>query len=40
MSTTNNALVKIAATAKWDEGVRTTHTIRDFEKFPMDEPVH
>lgn len=40
MSTTNNALVKIAATAKWDEGVRSTHTIRDFEGFPMDEPVH
>ena len=40
MSTKDSTLVKIAATAKWDEGVRSTHAIRDFEQFPMDEPVH
>ncbi|PIC73944.1 OsmC family protein [Sporosarcina sp. P17b] len=39
MSTKNSTLVKIAATAKWDQGVRSTHSIRNFEAFPMDEPV-
>lgn len=32
-------LVKMGAKGKWEEGVRSVHTIRDFEAFSMDEPV-
>ncbi|MDV6378629.1 OsmC family protein [Sporosarcina sp. GW1-11] len=38
MSTKNSTLVKMGATATWEEGIRSTHTIRDFEGFSMDEP--
>lgn len=33
-----STLVKIGAKAEWEEGVRSTHVIRNFEPFSMDEP--
>lgn len=39
MTLKNNTLVKMGATAKWEEGIRSTNQIRDFEQFSMDEPV-
>ncbi|ARD47940.1 OsmC family protein [Sporosarcina sp. P33] len=38
MSTKNSTLVKMGASAAWKEGIRSTHTIRHFEEFSMDEP--
>lgn len=38
MSTKNSTLVKIGASGEWTEGVRSTHQIRGFEAFSMDEP--
>lgn len=38
MSTKNSTLVKMGASGKWQEGIRSTHTIREFEAFSMDEP--
>ncbi|WP_096200528.1 OsmC family protein [Bacillus sp. FJAT-45350] len=34
-----NTLVKISATGKWDEQVKSSHNIREFNSFIMDEPV-
>ncbi|PIC64926.1 osmotically inducible protein C [Sporosarcina sp. P13] len=38
MSAKNSTLVKMGAAALWEEGIRSTHTIRNFEGFSMDEP--
>lgn len=35
---TKSSLVKMAAKGKWDEGIKSTHTIRHFDSFSMDEP--
>lgn len=40
MTTVNTNLVKMAAKAEWDEGIKSTNTIREFESFKMDEPVN
>lgn len=40
MSSKNGAtLVKMGATGKWDKGIQSSHVIRDFAPFEMDEPV-
>ena len=39
MANTKSTLVKMAAKGKWEEGIRSSHTIRHFDSFSMDEPV-
>ena len=34
-----NTLMKVSSVGKWEEGVKTSHNIREFESFLMDEPV-
>lgn len=38
MTMKNSTLVKMSAKAKWEEGIRSSNTIRHFEEFSMDEP--
>ncbi|MCQ6267774.1 OsmC family protein [Fictibacillus sp. WQ 8-8] len=34
-----STLVKVSATGKWESGVKTNHSVRQFSPFSMDEPV-
>ncbi len=34
-----STLVKMAAKGKWEEGIKSSHSIRHFQSFSMDEPV-
>lgn len=35
----SSTLLKVAASGKWESGVKTNISIRNFPSFPMDEPV-
>lgn len=39
-ATKNSNLVKMGARGKWEDGIRSSHSIRDFASFSMDEPVN
>lgn len=40
MTNTTKNLVNMAAKAKWDGGIKSVNSIRHFDSFSMDEPVH